>query len=148
MKDRSVLRLMVALAISAASLTACVLPGNPDYINGTIDGSAHNKSGYTLSGVGSGATFLLAADSLLAYVAYDGIWQVNILGATAGSYVYPNVSVAYYVSTTGLYNSGSDITVEVTEYSVSEIAGTFAGTFTYNAAGSFPVAGEFRLHFK
>ncbi len=149
MKNRSGLRLSAALAVAAAILLAaeCVLPGNEDYINGTIGGAAYNKSGYTLAGASVDAAFLLAADSLLEYVAFNGIWQINILGTTPGTYNYPDVAIAYYVSMADLYASGDDILVEVTEYTATEIAGTFSGTFTYDGLGAYPVSGEFRLRF-
>jgi hypothetical protein len=150
MKNEGAFRLLAALVAAGCILTAagCNLADSESFINGTIDSTAYNKSGYTLATQIPGATFLLAADSFIDRSAPNGRWRIDIAGTTVGNYTASDVTVEYDVSSDLVYASGLNITVIVTEYTGEEIAGTFdGGLINSKDLIEYAVSGDFRLHF-
>jgi hypothetical protein len=150
MNRTSAFRGLAILVLAAGILLAasCKLESTSYYINGSIDATAYDKSGYVEAETSGGATFLLAADSIVELAAYDGLWSIDIDGTATGTYEAGAASVAYWVSSSEGYLNFSDVTVVVTEYTGVQVAGTFTGFLNYSVdALDYPVSGEFRVPF-
>ena len=80
MKSRSIICLLAALSAMAGILmtTSCSLEGSDYYINGTIGGNTHNKSGYVSAEAVFGETLLLAADSQAEFYAGNNCWITGL----------------------------------------------------------------------
>lgn len=101
---------------------------------------------YCLPTVVGPLTQLIAADSLAEYLAGTDFWYIAFTGTTTGTYTSSNgASIAFYLENSESY-FGGDVTISVTTYSITEVAGTFSGTLHYSediADQSFQ--GEFHL---
>ena len=151
MKSRSIICLLAALSAMAGILmtTSCSLEGSDYYINGTIGGNTHNKSGYVSAEAVFGETLLLAADSQADFYAGNNCWIIYFSATTAGTYTSDDgAMVLFSVSSSAGYMSDMDISVVVSTYTSAEIAGTFSGTMIYSLNMlEYPVSGEFRVQF-
>lgn len=148
-KSSSLLRMLAAALLAALTLVTVACNGDDEqkyYINGTIDSTTYTKSGYLLPTVAGPLTQLIAADSLAEYLAGTDFWYIAFTGTTTGTYTSSEgASIAFYLENSESY-FGSDVTISVTTYSSTEVAGTFSGTLHYSEDSvDHPVQGEFRL---
>jgi hypothetical protein len=116
------------------------------YVNGTIDGTPHNRGGVNIGAVAFGWTQISAADSQSDIDSSQNYWQLAIFGTTAGTYSSPMDTVVYIIYGSTFYSGqGPDITIVIA--SLGEvIEGTFEGTVTHSVAlTTHSVTGSFRV---
>jgi hypothetical protein len=141
--------LTVVLAIVFAGSTACVLDESSYYINGAIDGTAYEKSGFLLAVESAGVTQLTAAASMIDWGSGTGFWYIVIPGTSTGTYTdLDGATVEYQKSAGDVYMTVDNISISVTTYTGSEVAGSFTGDLRYSIdVIDYPAQGEFRLEF-
>lgn len=140
--------MLAAALLAAATLVtaACTVDEQNYNISGTIDSTTYTKSGYLLPTAVGSLTQLIAADSMDEYLAgTDDYWYITFNGTTTGTYTGLDSSVTFHLGNGETY-FGGDVTISVTTYSSTEVAGTFSGTLNYSEdINNHPVQGEFCL---
>jgi hypothetical protein len=117
------------------------------YINGTIGGVPHNKSGYVSVQIANGETVLSAADSSADILADTDYWLIFFPATAAGTYSSQDRAKAVFtVSSSERYVSDLDIIIVVSAYTSEGVKGTFSGTLVNSAdLLEYEVTGEFDL---